>query len=203
MDVLKKSLEAFNENKYNELMMDSFDANNHGDIVCHQEPSAIVIDDDDGISNDELPLLTPENHKSKIIDAVTKLNTLVPEQKNRYHIRRKTVFDDYVNTRERSKWMKPENKLKVSFIGEPGLDGGGPRREFLTGTYCTYCSDYEYSCYKIKHELFFWQILLLLYLSAFSAGSQQCAMCLCMHIISHQIVKPTHHLLNDVKTWNQ
>ena len=63
--------------------MDSFDANNHGDIVCHQEPSAIVIDDDDdGISNDELPLLTPENHKSKIIDAVTKLNTLVPEQKN-------------------------------------------------------------------------------------------------------------------------
>ena len=136
---------SFDENKYNELMMDSFDANNHGDIVCHQEPSAIVIDDDDGISNDELPLLTPENHKSKIIDAVTKLNTLVPEQKNRYHIRRKTVFDDYVNTRERSKWMEPENKLKVSFIGEPGLDGGGPRREFLTGTYCTYCSDYEYS----------------------------------------------------------
>ena len=50
--------------------------------------------------------------------------------------------------------MKPENKLKVSFIGEPGFDGGGPRREFLTGTYCTYCFDYEYSCYKIKHELY-------------------------------------------------
>ena len=116
-------------------MMDSFDAKNYGDIVCQQDPSAILIDD--GISNDELPLLTPENHKSKIIEAVTKLNTLVPEQNNRYHIRRKTVFDDYVNTRERCKWMKPENKLKVSFIGEPGLDGGGPRREFLTGMYCT------------------------------------------------------------------
>ena len=111
--------------------MHLFDANNYGDIVCHQEPSAIVIDDDDGISNDEFPLLTPENHKSKIIEAVTKLNTLVPEKNNRYHIRRKTVFDDNVNTRERCKWMKPENKLEVSFIGEPGLDRGGPRREFL------------------------------------------------------------------------
>ena len=114
---------SFGENEY-ELRKDLFDMNNH-------EPPTIISDDE--ISNEKMVVLTPENHKSKILEALTKLNTLVPEQHNRYHIRRKTMFDDYVSARERCKWMKPENKLKVSFIGEPGLDGGGPRREFLTG----------------------------------------------------------------------
>ena len=29
--------------------------------------------------------------------------------------------------------MKPENKIKVTFVAESGIDGGGPKREFLTG----------------------------------------------------------------------
>lgn len=52
---------------------------------------------------------------------------------NRLHVRRNTVFDDYIGTRQRSKWMDPENHLKVKFIGEPAIDDGGPRREFFTG----------------------------------------------------------------------
>jgi hypothetical protein len=96
------------------------------------ERPTINIDD-----NNELPInndiLTPDNHKEKIKDAVYLLNKNVPDKQNKYHIRRKTIFDDYVNTRERSKWMKPENKIRVAFVGERGIDGGGPKREFLSG----------------------------------------------------------------------
>ena len=106
--------------------MESFDDIYEFDNTNYVETPTINIDDDDDI-------LRPDNHKAKIKEAVTRLNTIVPDKQNRYHIRRKTIFDDYVNTRERSKWMKPENKIRVTFVGEKGIDGGGPKREFLTG----------------------------------------------------------------------
>ncbi len=31
------------------------------------------------------------------------------------------------------KWFKPEAIPKITFSGEPAVDGGGPRREFFTG----------------------------------------------------------------------
>ena len=40
---------------------------------------------------------------------------------------------DYIETRKRCNWLKPESKLKVVFIAEPAEDTGGPRREFFTG----------------------------------------------------------------------
>lgn len=50
------------------------------------------------------------------------------------YVGRKLLWQDSVDARKRSKWFKPENALKVNFIGEPAVDGGGPRREFFCGT---------------------------------------------------------------------
>ena len=52
---------------------------------------------------------------------------------NRIMIRRRAAFVDYVEARSK-KYFKPEGLLKVTFVGEPAIDGGGPRREFFTGT---------------------------------------------------------------------
>ena len=49
------------------------------------------------------------------------------------NVRRGRLFEDYMDSRRKCSWHKPENSLKVTFIGEPAVDTGGPRREFLTG----------------------------------------------------------------------
>ena len=53
------------------------------------------------------------------------------DQPIRVNVRRKTMWDDF--THERARRFKPEQMLKVVFVGEPAIDDGGPRREFLSG----------------------------------------------------------------------
>ena len=47
-------------------------------------------------------------------------------------IRRKFLWDDYVNCRKKP-WFKKEAWLRIHFVGEEAVDGGGPHREFFTG----------------------------------------------------------------------
>lgn len=32
-------------------------------------------------------------------------------------------------------WFKPKAMLKVTYVGEPAVDDGGPKREFFTGNF--------------------------------------------------------------------
>ena len=57
----------------------------------------------------------------------------VNEGKTSIFVRRKLLWEDYVNANKRNKWFNPANNLKVNFIGEAAVDGGGPRREFFCG----------------------------------------------------------------------
>ena len=55
---------------------------------------------------------------------------------NRISIRRRYAYQDYLDAVARQKMRKRFNKngmLKVTFIGEPAVDDGGPRREFFSG----------------------------------------------------------------------
>ena len=54
------------------------------------------------------------------------------ESQLRINVRRGQLFLDYVEARKRCSWIKPENRLKVIFVGEPAEDSGGPRREFFS-----------------------------------------------------------------------
>lgn len=53
-------------------------------------------------------------------------------KKTRISIRRKSMFQDYIEARKK-KWFNSRQTLKVTFIGEPAIDDGGPLREFFTG----------------------------------------------------------------------
>ena len=53
---------------------------------------------------------------------------------NRINVQRKTVLVDYLNPRKKRPWFKPEDHIKVVFIGEPAIGDGRPKREFFTGT---------------------------------------------------------------------
>ena len=48
----------------------------------------------------------------------------------RITVRRKHIFRDTIQTLRHSPW-NPSQHLKVTFIGEPGVDDGGPTREFF------------------------------------------------------------------------
>ncbi|XP_044170891.1 uncharacterized protein LOC114949567 [Acropora millepora] len=52
-------------------------------------------------------------------------------KKTRISVRRKSMFQDYIEARKK-KWFNSRQTLKVTFIGEPAIDDGGPLREFFT-----------------------------------------------------------------------
>ena len=51
------------------------------------------------------------------------------ELTNRLSVRCQLIFQDYMDARKKN-WLKPIALLKVTFIGEPTVDDGIPRREF-------------------------------------------------------------------------
>lgn len=53
---------------------------------------------------------------------------------NRVSIRRRLMFQDYMDTRKK-KWFKPKAMLKVTYVGEPAVDDGGPKCGFFTGNF--------------------------------------------------------------------
>ena len=52
--------------------------------------------------------------------------------KMRINVRRKHIFQDFLAIRKKP-WFDLGKVFKVTFIGEPAIDDGGPRREFFSG----------------------------------------------------------------------
>lgn len=53
------------------------------------------------------------------------------DEPKRLTVRRKFIWQDFKNARQRK--ICPKNKVKVVFSGEPAVDDGGPRRELFSG----------------------------------------------------------------------
>lgn len=95
----------------------------------------IVVHDDSEVED-----VTPEVDQEKaeqdkdLNTAITNLRSVLQNNAitNRIAIRRSSPFADYVAAREK-KWFKPKGTLKVTFVGEPAVDDGGPKREFFSG----------------------------------------------------------------------
>ena len=124
----------------------------HADICSEQfdfvgavENQVKTIDDDDVLAvdcetNDVHNVDDPNSSLiwiDKIKDVISCANKLVDtEAVNRISIRRRFVFKDYMTAREKLKLRNrfhPKGQLKFTFIGEPAVDDGGPRREFFSG----------------------------------------------------------------------
>ena len=90
----------------------------------HQDLEETLTADEDGIPTD--PIEARRYVIQKLKDNVNRPST------NRIAIRRREAFTDYSDAR-RKKWFTEGAMLKINFVGEPSVDGGGPRREFFTG----------------------------------------------------------------------
>ena len=58
----------------------------------------------------------------------------IPNATQLISVRRNFLWDDYMVCRKKS-WFKTNELLRVHFVGEEAVDGGGPRRKFCTGKY--------------------------------------------------------------------
>ena len=89
--------------------------------------------EDEENEKDDEPEKQDDNDMGQIHEAINKIRTVIgSEITNRISIRRSSAFQDYVAARKK-KWFHLKGSLKVTFIGEPAVDEGGPRREFFTG----------------------------------------------------------------------
>ena len=72
------------------------------------------------------------NEEVSVKDLLEKCNALLKKPPALLFIRRKVIWDDYMETREKP-WIKPENGIRIQFVGEAAIDDGGPTREFYSG----------------------------------------------------------------------
>jgi hypothetical protein len=70
-----------------------------------------------------------------IVECLATLRRNVKEEITKIYVRRKRLWEDFVHVTKSCKWFQPQNNIKVTFIGEPAIDDGGPKREFFTGKY--------------------------------------------------------------------
>ena len=78
----------------------------------------------------------PQSDEPSVADIVTNISKRISHAStSRINVRRGRLFDDYVETRTKFPWFNTSVQIKVTFMGEPAVDTGGPRREFLSGIY--------------------------------------------------------------------
>jgi hypothetical protein len=91
-----------------------------------------VMAEEDKDSQHVNDMLTDTATTSK--ELIQNLALNIPSATQLISVRRKFLWDDYVICRKKS-WFKTYAWLRVHFVGEEAVDGGGPRREFFTGKY--------------------------------------------------------------------
>lgn len=70
-------------------------------------------------------------------DAVCKLKEAIdPSAIFSVCVTREDMFSRGLTQWKRQKKSSPKNPLRVTFIGEPGIDSGALMKEFLTGCFC-------------------------------------------------------------------
>ena len=113
-------------------------------LLCLENPSQSQITGDKNNDNDTsiLKALITNNEddnasnslRGQIKETIAGLQTNVDQDVNRLSIRRRYAFHDYLVARRKPRRrFNPNGMLKISFIGEPAVDDGGPRREFYSG----------------------------------------------------------------------
>ena len=72
--------------------------------------------------------------RGQIKETIVALQTNVDQDVNRLSVRRRYAFQDYLAARcKLRRRFNPNGMLKISFIGEPAVEDGGPRHQFYSG----------------------------------------------------------------------
>ena len=115
----------------------------HADTCCEniRNPEtclyeSIMIDPQDAGEWNSKPVDTSSpseiNEEVSVKDLLEKCSALLKKPPALLFIRRKFIWDDYMEAREKP-WIKPENGVRIQFVGEAAIDDGGPTREFYSG----------------------------------------------------------------------
>ena len=115
----------------------------HADVCCNDWIGDVQSNHSDGCSENDQMLLGSNNNAGNGADNSAKeepdLKSIIqnfarslPERRVRLNIRRKNIWQDVKDIRARGKLASGDN-IKIVFIGEPAIDDGGPKREFLAG----------------------------------------------------------------------
>lgn len=76
-------------------------------------------------------LLASKNEELNLKDVISEMGKSLTDKTNRVTVRRKCLWTD--NVKARNIQYSPYQQIKVTFSGEPAIDGGGPKKEFFCG----------------------------------------------------------------------
>ena len=109
---------------YGTWVLDSIDLTG-GDDMSHDEGITSDQATDDQSQND-IPSSSGSSPKEPK-ELIQRLSSKISDTTQLLSIRRKFLWDYYVNCRKKP-WFKKEAWLRIHFVGEEAVDGGGPRR---------------------------------------------------------------------------
>jgi hypothetical protein len=99
--------------------------------VAVEIPSGDEVDNEEEKEEEDKSIDDPDTDLEAIKNAISNLRSVLGSTlRNRIAIRR---LHDYMAARKK-KWFNLKGTLKVTFIGEPAVDDGGPKRELFSGT---------------------------------------------------------------------
>lgn len=97
---------------------------------------SIMIDPQDAGEWNSKPVDTSSpseiNEEVSVKDLLEKCSALLKKPPALSFIKRKFIWDDYMEAKEKP-WIKPENGVRIQFVGEAAIHDGGPTREFYSG----------------------------------------------------------------------
>ena len=101
---------------------------------CLDESDLLFVEQQESLAIEE-PETLPDNNndkKSLLMNALQPLsNSIALQEKVRINVRRKFLWDDFKQVRANR--IKPQDNIKIVFVGVCAIDDGGPKREFFTG----------------------------------------------------------------------
>ena len=122
--------------------------------ACAEEQFPNIVSSDEDSDKDDLPEVL-HIHKNTVFSLETLKDLLagcMPQEKEALKLRvtRGAEFDSFVD-RFSEKWVQKKIgvNIVVHFVGEAGVDQGGPRKEFFTGKFLFFI--FQYISFYLYH----------------------------------------------------
>ena len=121
-----------------------------GDIWIGESSDAIVLHEINESDNSNPNTANSSTQEITTIQAVlASLQENTGKEAVLINIRRKALWKDFVNAKDKFKIM-PNQPIRVVFLGEPAVDDGGPKREFFSGMHKLMCLSLGHHLKEIK-----------------------------------------------------
>ena len=140
----------------NEVFQQFYDDNVFQSVIQNDDPEEV-----NNVASEMIEIPPASNGNGLSVKDIAKnVSEQISPATSQINDRKGRLFDDYVETRKKFPWFKTNGQIKVTFMGEPAIDTGGPKREFLSGMYV---HDYHWQHYRCFYYSSVMNILIRLY----------------------------------------